>query len=126
MIPSCYLLVRDLFAAAQHQDHLLFCDGALVYVVGIFIPHHFLVSAFWLRGRYVRTYVVFSGGAMCKPFLVLYAAINAWHRGTSSARYSRSDSGPYPLRRICHAVFKIVQTFPARSKLVTDHSVNDV
>ena len=61
VIPSCYLLARVLFAAAQREDRLLFVMKRS-YGVAIFNPHHCIVSALTPRE------VVFSGDAMCKHF----------------------------------------------------------
>ena len=58
MIPSCYLLVRDFYAAAQHEDHLLFCDGSLLCCRCNSIPT--IVSSPLLAPRDA----VFSGDAL--------------------------------------------------------------
>ena len=86
------------------------------YVVAIFNPHHCIVSAFDTAGRGV------FGKRDVNHFSILWAAADALHCDTSSARYSRSDSGLYPLRRMKEeAMWRIghVDTVNLRSHMPT-------
>ena len=89
-----YLFVRDRLAG-QYEDHLLFWVGALEYMLFLCSISTIVSSPFYdTAGRraFERCDV--------NIFFVLYAAADASQCGTSSARYSTSDSGLYPLRRM--------------------------
>ena len=89
------------------------------YVVAIFDPHHFLVCAFWRRGtwcfRETRCEPFFGSlsGCWCVTLWYLVCAILENWLGAVSPQ-------AHAVYKMAH-VYKTVQIFPARSKLVTGH-----
>ena len=88
-----FAFVSIIFAAELPVYIHWFCK-ALNWVVA-----RFLVWSLF-RNQKLLDRIIVGSAINQRPLAVLYAAISSWHCGTSSARYSISDSGPWPCRRI--------------------------
>lgn len=125
VMPFCYLRVRVVVCCRcttceshYYIMYFVFCDRALVCCCHIQSPPFFL-----FRVLTPRDMVIWE--TLCVNRLWFYARLSMRDTAVPRLRDTQHfNMAPYPLRK--NAAFKVKQTVSARSRFVTNHSVNDI